>query len=822
MISLEEPLPPEPNHGSISTVSTYSLNLDSPMSTCISLDYNTPTITKNKKKNVRKAVKKKRSKGGMIVSPSSDKINPIINPKGIIRYGQKSYVKKHERKKDSYDSQLIETQVADTYYSPEKVLLNIHLALRDVDSATSPLFPDNLRKMECFHQPHWNAIKSMDLTQFIGKFPVYTFKKVHSMGTQLSFIYDDITQKIVRYSSGSSLHNPEAFELYLKLWFIFSPLFLRVSKGFSLSIIKHRIRQYQSHQWDQMLSELINDCQDSNKPVKPRHNKRYKGTIPLSERSLESRYESAAVSFEDKDISKAYQNIVSPIMTSNVVSSRSIEALRKLHPERKEDDFISEDYLHVGKEVIIPPLSTPRKLWKLIRNLKRGTAPGVDGLRSEHLVSMARHGKAKWITNMSEIVNLALAGALPQWVNDLFAYSKLIGLVKSNDNDENLKLRPIGIGMIWPKIISKTILNHYRPTFSEFFEPFQYGLSKSGLESITHITKEVLKDHPNWVLLRLDLVNAFNSVLRKIIFKEVHDHFPFLLPWLSCLYGNFSQLWTKSVDGTHYFPLSSQEGVKQGCTLGSFLFCLAIHNPIIRKINNLLLTSTTKDTASGFAFGLLDDINIIADPTFLNGQFWKEIVNSLADCGLIINMDKATLFTSTCSTDLINTLRSELPTDLVFNSEGVKLVGTPIGNDEFCKTFWDSTLLNEIRLAIPLVCSWFDVQRALSLFRLCIVSKYNYFLRHSDPRSPYAIEIASDIHHLIQRGLAYLLDPLTTEEFQSIINKKIWIQSILPPKMGGLGIQDPLLTHLPAFIAAAVVGSSSYLHLKKVIQVATF
>ena len=39
--------------------------------------------------------------------------------------------------------------------------------------------------------------------------------------------------------------------------------------------------------------------------------------------------------------------------------------------------------------------------------------------------------------------------------------------------------------------------------------------------------------------------------------------------------------------------------------------------------------------------------------------------------------------------------------------------------------------------------------------------------------------------------------------------------------MGGLGIQDPLLTHLPAFIAAAVVGSSSYLHLKRVIQVAT-
>jgi len=40
--------------------------------------------------------------------------------------------------------------------------------------------------------------------------------------------------------------------------------------------------------------------------------------------------------------------------------------------------------------------------------------------------------------------------------------------------------------------------------------------------------------------------------------------------------------------------------------------------------------------------------------------------------------------------------------------------------------------------------------------------------------------------------------------------------------MGGLGIQDPLLTHLPAFIAAASVGTSSYLHLKNVINKAGY
>ena len=145
------------------------------------------------------------------------------------------------------------------------------------------------------------------------------------------------------------------------------------------------------------------------------------------------------------------------------------------------------------------------------------------------------------------------------------------------------------------------------------------------------------------------------------------------------------------------------------------------------------------------------------------------------------------------------------------------MVGTPIGNDAFCKNYWESTLIQEIRSAIPLICSWPDVQRALCLFRMCITSKYNYFLRHSDPRLHYSAEISVLIHQLVQNGLARILDPLTTDEFQNIINDKIWSQSILPPKMGGFGIQDPLLTHLPAFIAAASVGTSSYLHLNNVI-----
>jgi hypothetical protein len=350
----------------------------------------------------------------------------------------------------------------------------------------------------------------------IGINPIYTSKKVYAVGVQLvGFIYDSITHKILRYGPQSSHSNEEAFELYLKLWVLFSPLFLRVSKSSSVSIIKHRNMQYRNFQWESMISDLLNDCQDNqNRPLNNSNKRKsYKGAIPVEERSPESSFETAAANFEDVDISKAYQTIVNPSTASNNVSSKSIQCLSDLHPKRQGMNEIPEDLLKSAKEIDVPSLSTPEKLWRIIKNLKKGTAPRVDGLRSEHLVSMARHGKAKWIFSMSSIPNLA---ALPTWLNNIFSYSKLIGLVKQSDDNQKLKLRPIGIGIMWLKVISKTILNYYLPRAKDYLEPLQFGLSKSG---ITYITRQALQDHPDWVLLRLDLVNAFNSILRKNYFQ---------------------------------------------------------------------------------------------------------------------------------------------------------------------------------------------------------------------------------------------------------------------------------------------------------------
>ena len=87
--------------------------------------------------------------------------------------------------------------------------------------------------------------------------------------------------------------------------------------------------QYRNFQWESMISDLLNDCQDNqNRPLNNSNKRKsYKGAVPVEERSPESRYETAAANFEDVDISKAYQTIVNPSTASNNVSSKSIQCL---------------------------------------------------------------------------------------------------------------------------------------------------------------------------------------------------------------------------------------------------------------------------------------------------------------------------------------------------------------------------------------------------------------------------------------------------------------------------------------------------------------
>ena len=118
---------------------------------------------------------------------------------------------------------------------------------------------------------------------------------------------------------------------------------------------------------------------------------------------------------------------------------------------------------------------------------------------------------------------------------------------------------------------------------ADYFSPFQLRVDcPGGAEAMIHSLQSCVDSHWNdhdFVVLKVDLHNAFNNVSRQAVLDQCHSHFPELLPWVLWCYSHPTNLW-HPMDN-----LSSTSGVHQGDSLGSIIFSLFIH-PVIIGIEN--------------------------------------------------------------------------------------------------------------------------------------------------------------------------------------------------------------------------------------------
>ena len=118
----------------------------------------------------------------------------------------------------------------------------------------------------------------------------------------------------------------------------------------------------------------------------------------------------------------------------------------------------------------------------------------------------------------------------------------------------------------------------------EIFHPFQFGVvCPRGAEKIVCCIEDHWADN-NFVMLKVDMNDAFNLVSRQAVLDECAQHFPELLSWTSWCYGQHPILWHSL--GSH----KSQTGVQQGDPLGPFTFALVLHRMVttIHMIRHVL------------------------------------------------------------------------------------------------------------------------------------------------------------------------------------------------------------------------------------------
>ena len=298
--------------------------------------------------------------------------------------------------------------------------------------------------------------------------------------------------------------------------------------------------------------------------------------------------------------------------------------------------------------------------------------------------------------------------------------------------------------------------------------------TKCGTELIAHHISLTLESNPNWIVLKSDVKNAFNSVSRDQIMEQVSLTFPELYNHVIQMYGKPSSL--VFMQGSSTIVIPSEEGVHQGDPLGPVLFAMAIH-PVLTKIQ--------KSHSQVRVLAYLDDVFLLGGAKSVLAAF-HDLKETFSTINLFIADKKCKIFSQSSSTAVEGF--EEIPV----SCEGALLLGSPIGSMSFVTSSCATIAQSKLSLCDQLT-KLDDVQSAMLLLRCCYVPNRNHLARTVHPD---LLVHASTIH-----------DSRTKETFSHLlgydmVDDRIWHQASLPIRMGGFGMIPMLSMRQPAFVAS--------------------
>ena len=133
-------------------------------------------------------------------------------------------------------------------------------------------------------------------------------------------------------------------------------------------------------------------------------------------------------------------------------------------------------------------------------------------------------------SSITQLINLMLAGSFPPDVNKIIFGCHLIAFEKKHGG-----VRPISIGYLIRNWLQSV---HTVTSFKEEAKASNQSSGFSvpgGAEAAVHATRRFLSQMPSdHVIVKLDFINAFNSVRRDVVLDAAAQNTPELYPLRSC------------------------------------------------------------------------------------------------------------------------------------------------------------------------------------------------------------------------------------------------------------------------------------------------
>lgn len=489
----------------------------------------------------------------------------------------------------------------------------------------------------------------------------------------------------------------------------------------------------------------------------------------------------------------------------------TLQRLKALHPAAP-----------AGRQLPAPPANAPVIVVEpellaaiLKKHIVNGAAPGCSGLSGELLAPLVEDPTC--LSGLAGIVEDICNNDLGEHARQLLLQSKLLAFVKP-DSD---KPRPIAIGEVLYKLATAYGLEmanqkpaHGNPgddgvssVLRAVFDVIQLGIGvPGGAELAFHILQARLETiGPNGAALLADIENAFNSRDRAVMLEELYAEPRLMFLWNLAAFGyggNATSLVYLVGDTPHRIP--SAEGSRQGCLLGTLLFCLSVQREFKAAVQNLDVT----------ARAICDDFNAVG-PYSVCLETYDRLLRST----LRLNCSK---------TKILWPHDSDPPADLVQGCtvrgiqlvrRSAKLLGTALGFDpgavtQLAQTHADShdVLFKAIRHPSMLK------QVGALLLRTCLQPCMGYPTRvckpdHIEaPCQSFDAKVALAFQHLAGLEPNEPSEPHAERDAKLSPLLSAALKTLIKPiRQGGFGIRTSVDLRHPAYWSASVQAATDVL-----------
>jgi hypothetical protein len=210
--------------------------------------------------------------------------------------------------------------------------------------------------------------------------------------------------------------------------------------------------------------------------------------------------------------------------------------------------------------------------------LEPGISPGTGGMKSEYLTVLAQRLEDQEMELLEEFGMKYLKGDLPAWFYPVWLTVQTVPLFKTEQQNT---LRPVGVRNPLLKIWHREVVLQNKSELKSFLEPQQISSSEAGAAKLVMAVRSLIELNRDWIVLKLDLANAFNENARRAVIEVLEDE-PTLkhLAWFAALVlAPYSGLET----GGRRWGETGEGGTQGGPESAPF-FCVAIQ-PAVRRLD---------------------------------------------------------------------------------------------------------------------------------------------------------------------------------------------------------------------------------------------